>query len=248
MKKLDIALPVLNEESILKKNVMFLYEFLDKNLSDIEWKIIIVDNGSSDSTQSLGEYLSKEKPNIEYIRLEERGRGMALKKAWSKSKADFVSYMDIDLSTDLSHFLELVSAILYEDYDLAIGSRLIKDSNVQGRSLFREICSRGYSFLFRIMFSTKFHDAQCGFKVFNISSISDILRLVKDDEWFFDTELLIIAEKNKYKIKEIPVKWVDDSDSRVNVTKTIYQDLKGLFRLRFGGLKKASLKLKNGME
>ena len=156
--------------------------------------------------------------------------------------------MDIDLSTDLSHFLELVSAILYEDYDLAIGSRLIKDSNVQGRSLFREICSRGYSFLFRIMFSTKFHDAQCGFKVFNISSISDILRLVKDDEWFFDTELLIIAEKNKYKIKEIPVKWVDDSDSRVNVTKTIYQDLKGLFRLRFGGLKKASLKLKNGME
>ena len=111
MKKLDIALPVLNEESILKKNVMFLYEFLDKNLSDIEWKIIIVDNGSSDSTQSLGEYLSKEKPNIEYIRLEERGRGRALKKAWSKSKADFVSYMDIDLSTDLSHFLELVSQV-----------------------------------------------------------------------------------------------------------------------------------------
>ena len=244
MKKLDIVLPVLNEENILKKNVMFLYEFLVENLPYIDWKIVVVDNGSSDFTQSLGEGLCKEKSNIQYIRLEERGRGRALKESWGKSKADLVSYMDIDLSTDLNHFSELISAILYDNYDLAIGSRLIKHSDVQGRSLFREICSRGYSFLFRVMFNTKFHDAQCGFKAFSISSINDILGLVKDNEWFFDTELLIIAEKNKYKIKEIPVKWVDDSDSRVNVLKTIYQDLKGLFRLRFGGLKRASLKLK----
>tara|TARA_Y100001936_G_C16055599_1_gene660764 strand:- start:1653 stop:2123 length:471 start_codon:yes stop_codon:yes gene_type:complete len=152
--------------------------------------------------------------------------------------------MDIDLSTNLSHFPELVMSILYEDYDLAIGSRLLNNSQVQGRTFFREICSRGYSFIFRTMFNTKFYDAQCGFKVLNISSMKETLKVVEDNEWFFDTELLIIAEKNRYKIKEIAVEWVDDSDSRVNVLKTIFQDLKGLFRLKFGGLKKASLKLK----
>ena len=120
MKKLDIVLPVLNEENILKKNVMFLYEFLVENLPYIDWKIVVVDNGSSDFTQSLGEGLCKEKSNIQYIRLEERGRGRALKESWGKSKADLVSYMDIDLSTDLNHFSELISAILYDNYDLAI--------------------------------------------------------------------------------------------------------------------------------
>jgi len=244
MKKLDIVLPVLNEDNVLKKNVMKLYEFMLNNLSYVNWKIVIVDNGSSDSTQFLGEGLSRENSKIQYIRLNKRGRGRALKKSWNISQADVVSYMDIDLSTDLMHLPELISSILYDDYVLAIGSRLIKDSNVYGRSLFREICSRGYSYVFRFMFNTKFHDAQCGFKAFNISLINEVLGLVKDNEWFFDTELLIIAEKNEYKIKEIPVKWVDDSDSRVNVLKTIYKDLKGLLRLRFGGLKQASIDLK----
>ncbi len=244
MKKLDIVLPVLNEENILNKNVGILYKFLQDNLSSLNWKIIITDNGSVDLTQRFGEKLAKENIEIEYLRLEERGRGRALKHSWGNSKADLVSYMDIDLSTNLSHFPELVMSILYEDYDLAIGSRLLNNSQVQGRTFFREICSRGYSFIFRTMFNTKFYDAQCGFKVLNISSMKETLKVVEDNEWFFDTELLIIAEKNRYKIKEIAVEWVDDSDSRVNVLKTIFQDLKGLFRLKFGGLKKASLKLK----
>ena len=120
MKKLDIVLPVLNEENVLKKNVMKLYKFMLDNLSYVNWKIVIVDNGSSDSTQFLGEGLSRENPQIQYIRLEKRGRGRALKKSWSTSQANVVSYMDIDLSTDLRHLPELISSILYDNYDLAI--------------------------------------------------------------------------------------------------------------------------------
>jgi len=139
MKKLDIVLPVLNEENILNKNVGILYKFLQNNLSSLNWKIIITDNGSVDLTQRFGEKLAKENIEIEYLRLEERGRGRALKHSWGNSKADLVSYMDIDLSTNLSHFPELVMSILYEDYDLAIGSRLLNNSQVQGRTFFREI-------------------------------------------------------------------------------------------------------------
>ena len=237
---LDVVVPVLNEEEDLRRSITTLHEFLSANLDGYEWRIVVADNGSTDSTPEVAKRLSSDLANVGYLRLEERGRGRALKKAWTESSADVLSYMDVDLSTDLSHFPPLVDAIRDQSYDIAIGSRLARGAQVIGRPPKRELISRVYSILFRSMFWTGFRDAQCGFKTLSADAAHAILPLVHDTGWFFDSELLIIAEKNDYRIKELPVKWTDDPGSRVKIVGTAYGDLKGLLRLRFGGLRKAS--------
>ena len=144
------------------------------------------------------------------------------------------------MSTDLSALLELVDAVNNERCDVAIGSRLKKGARVIGRPLIRELISRAYSLIFRAMFFTGFRDAQCGFKALSRRAARDVVPLVRDNGWFFDTELLIVAEKNGYRIKEVPVKWTDDPESRVRIVSTAYDDMKGLLRLRLGGLRRAS--------
>ena len=240
---LDIVIPVLNEERDLPLCVDRLREFLDRRLSNCDWRIVIADNGSTDSTLAIARRLSQEHGRVEYICLEQRGRGRALSRAWLESIADIVAYMDVDLSTDLLALPELVDAIEGEGYDVAIGSRLKKGARVIGRSLRREIISRSYSVIFRTMFLAGFQDAQCGFKALSRTAVRDIVPLVRDTGWFFDTELQILAEKNGYRIKEVPVTWTDDPDTRVKVFSTAYEDMKGLLRLRFGGLRKASSRL-----
>jgi glycosyltransferase involved in cell wall biosynthesis len=241
---LDIVIPVLNEEGDLPTNVVKLHGFLDQHLVDYDWQIIIADNGSTDSTLDLARELSSEYRRVEYIYMDQRGRGRALRRAWTESKSDIVSYMDVDLSTDLNSFPPLVDAISKEGYDIAAGSRLIKGSNVIGRGFKREVASRSYSLIFSAMFLTRFRDAQCGFKALNRRTVDAIVPLIQNTRWFFDTELLILAEKNGYRIKELPVKWTEDNDSRVNIAGTAIEDIKGLMRLRFGGLRDASRKLK----
>ena len=240
---LDVVLPVLNEEEALPPNFARLHEFLTDRLDSYDWRIVIADNGSADSTPEAARRLAEEHTRTAYLRLEERGRGRALGRAWLESPADIVSYMDIDLSTDLSAFPELVDAIGVEGYDLAIGSRLSKGARVVGRPFDRELISRAYSLIFRTMFLTGFRDAQCGFKALSRRAAEDLLPLVQDTGWFFDTELLILAEKNGYRIKELPVRWTDDPDSRVRIASTAYDDLKGLLRLRSRGLRNASRRL-----
>jgi glycosyltransferase involved in cell wall biosynthesis len=237
---LDVVVPVLNEEEDLRRSITTLHEFLSANLDGYEWRIVVADNGSTDSTPEVAKRLSSDLANVGYLRLEERGRGRALKKAWTESSADVLSYMDVDLSTDLSHFPPMVDAIRDQSYDIAIGSRLARGAQVIGRPPKRELISRAYSILFRSMFWTGFRDAQCGFKALSADAAHAILPLVRDTGWFFDSELLIVAEKNGFRIKELPVKWTDDPGSRVKIVGTAYGDLKGLLRLRFGGLRKAS--------
>ena len=237
---LDVVVPVLNEAQDLPPNITRLHEFLSGQLNDYDWRIVIADNGSTDSTPDIAKALSQQHARVGYIRVEQRGRGRALARAWVNSDADIVSYMDVDLATDLSHLRELVEAVGNEDYDIAIGSRLKKGAQVIGRPPKRELISRVYSLIFRAMFLTRFRDAQCGFKALSRRAANDVVPLVQDTGWFFDTELLILAEKNGYRIKEVPVKWIDDPDSRVRITTTAYEDMKGLLRLRFGGLRKAS--------
>ena len=237
---LDVVVPVLNEAQDLPPNITRLHEFLSGQLNDYDWRIVIADNGSTDSTPDIAKALSQPHARVGYIRVEQRGRGRALARAWVNSDADIVSYMDVDLATDLSHLRELVEAVGNEDYDIAIGSRLKKGAQVIGRPPKRELISRVYSLIFRAMFLTRFRDAQCGFKALSRRAANDVVPLVQDTGWFFDTELLILAEKNGYRIKEVPVKWIDDPDSRVRITTTAYEDMKGLLRLRFGGLRKAS--------
>ena len=219
-KRLDVVIPVLNEEVDLEPNTRTLHEYMDANLNQYEWAIVIADNGSTDATLDIAQRLSQEFSNISHIRLDQRGRGRALKRAWTESEADMVAFMDVDLSTDLESLPALIRAIDVEGYEIAIGSRLAKGAVVTKRPLKREILSRGYSLLVRATFLCGFRDAQCGFKAISRRVADEVVPLVENNGWYFDTELLIIAEKNGYSIKELPVKWSDDLDSTVNVIGT----------------------------
>ena len=231
----DIVIPVLNEEVALpiciEKLMAFTYDYPER-----DWRIVVADNGSTDRTTDIAIELSEQHSNISLSRLEQRGRGRALKKAWRESEADVRLYMDVDLSTDLQSLPPLVAAIADDGYEVAIGSRLIKDSEVVDRTVKREITSRGYNVMIHFFFPlTKWKDAQCGFKAISRRTAENILPLVKDNAWFLDTELLLLAGKAGYGIKEIPVHWEDDPDTRVKIVSTAWEDVKGLLRLRFKG-------------
>tara|TARA_B100000029_G_scaffold154612_1_gene149877 strand:+ start:11 stop:769 length:759 start_codon:yes stop_codon:yes gene_type:complete len=239
---LDIVIPVLNEEKALPRSVKYLHSFCQERLWGFTWNIVIADNGSTDRTVELAKELQDKFERVRYFSLDQRGRGRALKKAWTESSADLRAYMDVDLSTDL---IALPAALRHSAYaEIVTGSRLLKNSIVELRTLKREITSRGYSFLFRAMFGVSFKDAQCGFKVISRQAAEDLLPLVKDNGWFFDTELLILAEKNNYQVREIPVRWTDDPDTRVKILKTAWEDIRGLCRLRFRDLARSKQILK----
>ena len=212
---------------------------MEKNYT---WIIHIVDNGSEDSTPLVGDKLQKKFTKVKFSQLPERGRGRALKYAWTTSKSDIVGYMDVDLSTDLSVLPDMVDAIRDEDFDLVIGSRLKRQSKVIDRPWSREIISRIYSLIMRVVFIQGFKplyikDYQCGFKAISSKLAGELLPLVNDNGWFFDSELIVLAIKNHYKVKEVPVRWVDDPDTRVKIIKTAVEDLKGIARLKFGYVK-----------
>ena len=241
---LDIVIPVLNEENALESSVRTLVSFCQNNIGHYDWFITVADNGSTDHTLQIAEMLSEQYSRVRFIRLEERGRGRALKMAWSQSEAAMLAYMDVDLSTDLNCFPQFLESVSGLEFQIAIGSRLISGSKVVGRSFKREFISRCYSLLFRMMFFVSFKDAQCGFKVISRKVAEEVVPLIKNNGWFFDTELLILAEKYGYSVLEIPVKWVDDPDSRVNIVKTAFEDIKGLLRLRFRDLSESRKLLK----
>lgn len=239
----EFVIPVLNEERALPGSVERLHGFLHGAMKAYDWCIVVADNGSTDRTPDVCEELSSRYEEVGYLRLEERGRGRALRTAWLAGEADYHCYMDVDLSTELEAIPPLIDSLANGGYDLAIGSRLDRGSTVIGRTLKREVVSRCYNLIIRSMFFVRFRDAQCGFKAISVEAARELAPLVVDNGWFFDTELLILAEKNGYRIAEIPVRWEDDPDTRVKIVKTAYEDLKGLFRLRFGGLRKASARL-----
>lgn len=242
--KVDIMLPVYNEEEDLKKSVIKLRKFLIKaGFSDkYQYKIKILDNASKDNTLQIAKNLSKKYQEVSYISINRKGRGRALKKAWRESSADIISYMDIDLSTGLNAFPIMISA-LENGFDIAFGSRLLPNSRIK-RSLKREILSRGYNFLLRLILRIHFSDAQCGFKGITRKAAKALLPKIKDNEWFFDTELLVLAEKSGYRLFEIPVGWIEDPKSTVKISQTILNYLKSIFRMRFnlGLFEKVSIK------
>ena len=230
----DIVIPVLNEEHSLPPCIEKLTTFLQDHPGR-DWRIVVADNGSTDRTLEVCRELSEQHANFRFIHLDQRGRGRALKRAWGESDADVRCYMGVDLSTDLKALPPLIAAVADEGFDVAIGSRLIKGSEVIGRKLTREITSRGYNLIIRLMFWPTFHDAQCGFKAVSREVAEKVVPLVKDNAWFLDTELLLLSEAAGYRIKEILVRWTDDPDTRVKIASTAWEDLKGLARLRFKG-------------
>jgi glycosyltransferase involved in cell wall biosynthesis len=231
MMKVDVVVPVYNEEKVLEKNIAILRSFLEKRCP-YDWRIVIADNASTDRTLEIAKELSARWDDVTYIHLDQKGRGRALRRAWLASEADVVSYMDVDLSTNLEAFLPLIDSLIEGGYDVAIGSRLKKGAKVK-RSFKREIISRCYNLLIKLMFRNKFSDAQCGFKALTQRAVKDLVPLVKDQAWFFDSELLLLAERRGYKIFEVPVEWIEDPDTRVKIFQTAWEDLKGLVRVRF---------------
>ncbi|MFZ5622807.1 MAG: dolichyl-phosphate beta-glucosyltransferase [Gemmatimonadota bacterium] len=227
----DLIIPVLNEAHVLANSVATVRAFLD-GLPEYDWRIVIVDNGSVDGTDQVARELERTVPGVRFVHLDQRGRGRALRHAWTGSDADVMCYTDVDLSTDLAALPQMIRGTLSGDYDLATGSRLLPQSRTT-RSFKRELISRAYNLFVKAVLWTSFSDAQCGFKAVSRRVVADIIPEVKDQSWFFDTELLVLAEKRGYRILDIPVVWIEDDDSRVRIIRTAWEDIKGVFRLRW---------------
>lgn len=229
-KRVDLAIPVLNEAHVLENSVERVRAYLRDTGFPHDWRIVIVNNGSTDGTAEIAAALSARYPEVSCHNLDLRGRGLALRHAWTHSSADAVCYMDVDLSTELTHIQPLIGAILDEGYDVAIGSRLMPGSRT-ARSLNREFISRAYNWIVRFTFRTGVRDAQCGFKAASRRTVDSVVPRIEDEGWFFDTELLVLAEAHGMRIKEIPVTWHEDPDSRVKIVSTAMEDLKGIVRV-----------------
>ncbi|MEO6196479.1 MAG: dolichyl-phosphate beta-glucosyltransferase [Dehalococcoidia bacterium] len=234
MPRVDVVVPVYNEQHSLPQSIPNLRDFLHSDSFPYEWKIIIADNASIDDTPGVSHGLAERFPGeVEYVRIERKGRGYALKQTWGKSSADIMSYMDVDLSTSLTAFPKLIGSIAEDGYGVATGSRLARNSRTT-RSFKRTVLSIGYNTIIKAAFWTRFSDAQCGFKAISSEVARGVLPLIEDNNWFFDTELLILAEKMGYRVKDIPVEWVEDPDTRVKIGSTVSEDLRGLWRMRTG--------------
>jgi glycosyltransferase involved in cell wall biosynthesis len=227
---IEIVVPVFDEEESLERNVELLLAYMRREFP-FRFSIVVADNASTDSTPQIAAALTAQHDEVSSLRLERKGRGLALRTAWLASGADVVSYMDVDLSTNLESFLPLVAPILSGHSELAIGTRLAHHAHVR-RRVKREVLSRGYNALIHAGFGAAFSDAQCGFKAVRADVARRLVPLVRDDGWFFDTELLLLAERCGMRIHEVPVDWVEDLDSRVDLPTTIAGDLRGLWRMR----------------
>jgi glycosyltransferase involved in cell wall biosynthesis len=227
--QIDVVVPVHNEEAALAGSILRLHRFLSDGFP-FTWRIVIADNASTDATPHIAGALASSLVGLESLRLERKGRGLALRAAWSASDADVVCYMDVDLSTDLRALLPLVAPLLSGHSDLAIGSRLAPGARVV-RGPRREVISRAYNRLLALVLRARFSDAQCGFKAVRRDTAHALIGDVRDDAWFFDTELLVLAQRRGLRIHEVPVDWIDDPDSRVAIVPTALADLRGVARL-----------------
>jgi putative flippase GtrA len=227
-----VVIPVYNEERDLGPCVRRLHAYLEAHLP-YRFRITIADNASIDDTPAVAKQLAAQFAHVVHMRLDAKGRGRALRAAWTGSDAPVLAYMDVDLSTDLAAVLPLVAPLISGHSDLAIGSRLARGSRVV-RGPKREFISRSYNLLLRRTLAASFTDAQCGFKAIRADVAARLLPLVQDTSWFFDTELLVLAQRAGLRIHEVPVDWVDDPDSRVDIVATAVADLKGIWRLGRG--------------
>jgi len=230
MKTYDCVIPVYNEQAGLESSILTLHKFLSDNLSAYDWCIIIADNASIDHTGDAARRLVSSHSRLSYHRLNQKGRGRALKSTWLQSNADFVSYMDVDLSTNLKAVPEMME-LFEKGSDVVLGSRLIAGANIT-RCWYREILSRGWNFLVGAVFNTRFSDAQCGFKGLRREAKEILVPQIEDAKWFFDTELLVLAEKQGFRMHEIAVEWIEDLGSTVQIPRTVLEDLAAMARLK----------------
>lgn len=226
----DVVIPVLDEAHVLAESVSRVRAWLHARFP-YRWRLVIVDNGSADATARVAASLASSHPDVVFLQLEKRGRGRALRHAWLTSPADAVCYMDVDLSTRLDFLTPLLQAVLENGAAVATGSRLLPASRTT-RSWPRELISRAYNLITRLVLGLPVSDAQCGFKAVSRQAVNQLVPLIADESWFFDTELLFLAHRCALKIAEIPVVWIEDDDSRVKIVRTALDDLRGIWRLR----------------
>jgi glycosyltransferase involved in cell wall biosynthesis len=226
---IEVVVPVHNEQRVLEASIVRLHRYLTASFP-FAFRITIADNASTDATWLLAKRLAERLPDVRAVHVAEKGRGRALRQVWSASDADVVAYMDVDLSTGLEALLPLVAPLLSGHSDLAIGTRLANGAAVV-RGPRRELVSRCYNLLLRTAMRARFTDAQCGFKAGRTEVVRALLADVEDQEWFFDSELLLAAQHHGLRIHEVPVDWVEDTDSRVDLVRTALDDLRGMARV-----------------
>jgi glycosyltransferase involved in cell wall biosynthesis len=226
----EIVIPVYNEDAVLEQSVRRLHMYLSAARFPFTWLITIADNASVDRTWDVAQHLATHRDGVQALHLDQKGRGRALRTAWTNSTATVVAYMDVDLSTDLDALLPLVAPLISGHSHIAIGTRLNRSAHVT-RGPKREFTSRAYNLILKATLHNRFSDAQCGFKAVRTDVARALVPLIEDNGWFFDTELLALAEHNGLRIHEVPVDWVDDEDSRVDVVSTARDDLRGVWRM-----------------
>jgi glycosyltransferase involved in cell wall biosynthesis len=227
-----LVLPIYNEDLQLESSVRRLYAHATEHLSDgYDWEIVVADNASTDRSPEIYAKLAQELPKVRGVRLEQKGRGRMLKHLWMHQDFDVSLYMDLDLSTDLKHIRPSLDAITQKGFAISSGSRLLKESKVEKRTLKREVLSRGYIRLVRALAGSRISDFQCGFKAISKNAALQLVPLVEDTTWFFDSELLIIGEKAGFPIHQEPVHWIDDAGTTVHIWNTAVDDLVGLRRV-----------------
>ena len=240
---IEICLPILNEERILKKNTLQLLDYCRRQKFDFNWKIVIVNNGSTDKSSEISEKLVEKYPHrIKHVYIDRPGRGRALKQYWLSSKSDIFVYMDMDLAVDLKHIKELFK-YLGGDYKMVIGSRLLPESKIE-RPFLRELTSQTYNLFCRMILGYKFSDLQCGFKSIDRKTFFEIAPYIKGTHWFFDSEMVILCKHFGHKVKEIPVIWRENRynqrESKVNIIRDscVYLFAVFSFRRRLNKIKK----------
>ena len=239
MARVDLVLPVYNEQAILRRSTETVLEWASHH-REHEWRVLIANNASTDRTLEIARELEGEHPgSVAALHVPVKGRGIALRVAWLTSSAEVLAYMDVDLSTDLDHVPALVDPIAAGEVDLAYGTRLHRDAQTE-RGFKRELTSRAYVLLLQRLGRLHVSDAQCGFKAISREAAHALVPLVEDTGWFFDSELLLIAQENGYRLREVPVRWIEDRDSRVSVLDTAVKDLRGIWRMRRGGVPRAA--------
>lgn len=229
----ELTIPVLDEEKTLEKNVLKVLDFCKKELTPLV-QIVIADNGSTDQTGTIGEKLAEDFDEIKYIRVPRKGVGLALRTSWLSSKAEVVGYMDLDLATDIEHLKQVYKILLIDrNFQIVNGSRLLPNSEVKNRSALREITSRSFNKFVQNLLGVGITDGMCGFKFFRRETAFKLINTgITTDGWFFSTEILVKAEWLGIPVKEIPIKWTDDPDSKVNVLNLSKEYLKELLRLK----------------
>jgi len=234
--KIDFCLPAHNETLIIENNVNKLLSYcLEQNFS-FNWQIVIIVNGSNNEFENLATEIAKKNEKIKTVVYQEKGKGLAVKKYALESEADIYVYMDMDLAVALEDISQLINPIINDGYDLVFGSRMLAKSTIE-RSFLRELSSQTYAMLSRVILKHRFSDLQCGFKAIKTSLFKKIIPLIKDDYWFFDTELICLAKENDLKIKEIPVNWSENRyefrKSKINLFKDTFIFLSKLMEFRF---------------